>query len=155
MPRKKVENESTAFPGRERPVVVTPETGLTKQSFKKECDINHILSRYQNSGILPHQNNRQPVYADAPNIDFREALEMGRKVDEILSEYPEEIREQIRENPEFISELAKNALEAREGVVGDQTNSTATPARRNGENADTGHTEAVATNEVRDQREKV
>lgn len=53
----------------ERVQVIFPDDGLTKQSFRDECNINHIISRYRKTGSITHvkpnfqwQAGVQPTY---------------------------------------------------------------------------------------------
>lgn len=39
------------------------EPSMTEQHFKDECDINNIVKRYQETGVLP-QGNREPLFGD-------------------------------------------------------------------------------------------
>nr|QJB20236.1 MAG: internal scaffolding protein [Microvirus sp.] len=47
--------------------VITGES-QTIQSAAEECDINHIIRRYENTGILPPPT-QQPVYADVSMLN--------------------------------------------------------------------------------------
>lgn len=48
------------------------ETGLTRQSFKDECDITRIVETYARTGIAP-LNRHEPQYGDAPDSGLFEA----------------------------------------------------------------------------------
>ena len=39
---------------------------LTKQSFKDECNINNIMSKYMKDGLIGHVNKHQGRYDDLP-----------------------------------------------------------------------------------------
>ena len=57
--------------------VITPIGGrsLTKQSFREQCDINAIIARWQDTGMLEHINKENPRYGDfSTSTDFRSAL---------------------------------------------------------------------------------
>lgn len=47
--------------------------GITRQSFKDECDINRIVETYARTGIVPGVRNIAPEYGDAPSSDLFEA----------------------------------------------------------------------------------
>lgn len=48
------------------------EIGLTRQSFKDECDITRIVETYARTGIAP-LNRHEPHYGDAPDSGLFEA----------------------------------------------------------------------------------
>lgn len=50
--------------------------GRTKQSFKDECDINIIMRRYEQTGVLDHVSGREPQYLDATAVEFQSAMEI-------------------------------------------------------------------------------
>lgn len=74
-----------------------PKSGLTKQSFKDECDITRIVENYARGIITP--NRLEPQFGDAPEIDLfeaacaqaaiRTAVEEGYEPSESASEAPE------------------------------------------------------------------
>ena len=46
----------------------------TKQSFKKECDINVIMAKYQKTGAITHFSNHQQQYGIADGQTFQDAM---------------------------------------------------------------------------------
>lgn len=44
--------------------------GLTRQSFKDECDINNIIKTYTDTGLVNHVAKSRPIYGEAPETDF-------------------------------------------------------------------------------------
>lgn len=50
--------------------------GRTKQAFRDECNINNVVNRYQQTGVLPVTNSLEPQYGDAPNLDLKESLDL-------------------------------------------------------------------------------
>jgi len=49
------------------------QPSLTRQSFKDECDVNQIVKRYTETGMINHIPRTPPQYGDAPEGDFLEA----------------------------------------------------------------------------------
>jgi len=49
------------------------QPSLTRQSFKDECDVNQIVKRYTETGMINHIPRTTPQYGDAPEGDFLEA----------------------------------------------------------------------------------
>jgi len=57
-----------------RPHAITfTQPSLTRQSFKDECDVNQIVQRYTETGMINHIPRTTPQYGDAPDGDFFEA----------------------------------------------------------------------------------
>jgi len=57
-----------------RPHAITfTQPSLTRQSFKDECDVNQIVKRYTETGMINHIPRTTPQYGDAPEGDFLEA----------------------------------------------------------------------------------
>lgn len=103
--------------------VVTPVVGegLTKQSFRDECDINVIMSRYQQSGVLPVVSVREGRFVDAPSTDYQEAMFQVADARSRFERLPARLRERFENDPgKLVAFLAddKNVAEARElGLV--------------------------------------
>lgn len=49
---------------------------MTKQYFKDECNVNNIVRRFQQDGVIPVTTNVAPQYGHAPNLEFKEALDL-------------------------------------------------------------------------------
>lgn len=81
---------------------------LAKQSFAKECDINHIMSRFQKDGLVTHLNKNQEQYGFAPAIEFREALDLVAKSRELFAGLPSTIRTRFNNNPAEFLEFCEN-----------------------------------------------
>lgn len=58
-----------------RPHSITfTEPTLTRPSFKAECDVNNIVRRYAQTGMVNHVPRLSPQWGDAPEMDFHEAM---------------------------------------------------------------------------------
>jgi len=87
--------------GKKSRVHATKSTGPgAKQSFKKECDINAIMAKYQKTGLIDHFNNHKANYGFAPAIEYREALEKIRTAQEMFAELPSQVRKKFGNDPE-------------------------------------------------------
>ena len=71
---------------------------LTKQSFKDECNINNIISKYENHGILPGNIHQNATYSYAPNLELKEALDLVKNHQENFEDLPENIQEIFGQN---------------------------------------------------------
>jgi len=56
------------------------EPSLTRQSFKDECDVNQIVKRYTETGMINHIPRANPEYGDAPEGDFLEAAIVNAEI---------------------------------------------------------------------------
>lgn len=72
------------------------EPGVTKQSFKDECDVNKIVARFQKTGVLP-EPRRQGVYADVSNVgEYRDVLHRVRGAEWWFQSLSPELQERFR-----------------------------------------------------------
>ena len=73
---------------------------MTKQSFKKQCNINNIMSKYEKTGVLTHVNTKQPQYGDFSQIpDYRESLDKVIQAEDSFLSLPAKIRAKFNHYP--------------------------------------------------------
>lgn len=105
----------------ERFVTINEEPSRTKQEFKKECDINHIISKYDSMGVLTHLNQAEATYADVTEVtDFSQAMQIIRQAEMDFMNFPAHVRAAFNNDvanfldaahdPEKKDELAKLGL---------------------------------------------
>ena len=75
------------------------DDGMTKQSHKKECDINFILQQFQKTGTIAHQKTYQGSYGDFADIDFHEAMNQVARATEMFETVPAHIRAEFGNDP--------------------------------------------------------
>lgn len=96
-----------------RPKLVTGP-GLTKQSFRDECDINRIMKRYAQSGTLPP--GLPGTYGDFTGPgELLDAYELVKNAEEQFNALPSALRERFHNKPaEFLAFVGqeKNREEA-------------------------------------------
>lgn len=73
--------------------------GRTKQSFKDECDINRIMSRYAATGTLDFVNQREARFEDVSEIDFQSAMQLVAESREAFMSLPSNIRSRFDNDP--------------------------------------------------------
>lgn len=49
------------------------DDGVTRQSFRDECDIDRIVDTYARTGMVNHIPRMKPMYGDAPDQTLFEA----------------------------------------------------------------------------------
>lgn len=72
---------------------------LTKQEFAEECDINHIMKRYENFGVLPEarEGGLFGDFSDAP--DFMAAQQLVVDATNAFMSLPAKIRARFDNDP--------------------------------------------------------
>lgn len=85
-----------------RPTVDTGP-GLTKQSHKKETDINQIMSKYQKTGVLNFVNKTAPEFMQVEPIDLQQAMNLVIRSNEMFGDMPSSLRKKFGNDPmEFL-----------------------------------------------------
>ncbi|WNK14566.1 MAG: internal scaffolding protein [Microvirus sp.] len=79
----------------------------TQQHFKEECDINNILAKFMETGLLP--NVGPGSYEDLTAAgDYQEAMHTLMKADEAFANLPSHVRKTFQNDPgqflEFIQD---------------------------------------------------
>lgn len=95
----------------------TPGVSRTKQSFKDESDINHIMARYLKTGIIDFTAKNAPQYGDCTGIEFEAGMQLIARAQTMFEELPSAIRARFENEPAQFLEFVqnpKNAKEARE-----------------------------------------
>ncbi len=83
-----------------------PELGKTQQHYKDECDINTIIRKYNDTGLLPMNMAGPPQYGYATSQTFTEALQTVALSTQEFMKLPSEIRTEFNNNPaEFLDAL--------------------------------------------------
>lgn len=72
---------------------------MTKQAHKRECDINHIMSKFQKTGIIEHQRSHGPQYMEVNSIDFHQAMNLVAEAQEMFEDLPSQIRKRFGNDP--------------------------------------------------------
>ena len=90
----------TAYGPKRRISLSFPATeGRTKQSFKDECDINTIMRRYAQTGVLEHTRREQPRYDDVTGYDYQRAMDIVADARTAFAELPAAIRDRFNNDP--------------------------------------------------------
>lgn len=123
----------TAYGSHLRVQLVKKErSGKTKQSFKDECDINFILSRFRRTRVIDWVSKNPPRYGDATGYDFQKAMDTVVKGREAFAGLPSHIRSRFANDPaqflDFVHDEA-NADEMRKmGLLGPKEEPATVPA---------------------------
>lgn len=91
----------TPYDGSRNPVDVHfTKPSRTKQSFAAECDINNIMAKYQQTGVLEHTDKRQPQYLDVSNVtNYYDAIQTIMEAEAAFAELPAKVRKHFDNDP--------------------------------------------------------
>lgn len=116
------------------------DRSLTKQASKQECDINFIINKFQQSGLLSHTRENPGQYADFEDTDYHEAMNIVADANSMFESIPSSIRAKFENdpgkfldfatNPDNIGELRKLGLAPPEIIKNDSENEPS-PAPKN------------------------
>lgn len=83
--------------------------GMTRQEFQEECDINTIMARYEQQGVISHVNRANPMYVDWSSMpDLRGRLDKFRLAGEAFMSLPAAVRKDFDNDPVKFVEFAQN-----------------------------------------------
>lgn len=99
---------ATAYSPKERLITKIEGPSMTKQEFKDECDINTIMAKYMQTGIIDFVNKHQAQYADVAAIDFQTALDQVNQAQNMFDDLPSKIRERFQNNPGAFIDFMSN-----------------------------------------------
>lgn len=76
------------------------EPTLTKQCFQDECDIDSILAKYSNTGVLDHVRTNQGNYGDFLNVqDYHASVNQVIAAQEMFMSLPAQVRARFANDP--------------------------------------------------------
>lgn len=133
------------------------DPGRTKQQFKKECDINQILAKFQKTGALEHVREHGGAYGDFTGLDFQTAQNIVAQGNTLFEELPSSLRKKFGtpqgfldfvQNPDNADALEKYGLALKDGVAvaraAKPTENQSTPVKK----ADSSEEKADAKDEL-------
>lgn len=93
----------------ERVTMVPEGPTLTKQAFRKECDINQIMKQYSKNGLLDHLNTHQGNYGDFISFeDYHTSLNKILEAKDAFYSIPSEIRAKFDNDPALFIKFAQD-----------------------------------------------
>lgn len=86
---------------------------LTKQCFQEECDINEIMKKYDETGVVEHENRFKGDYGDYISVqDYHTSLNQIIAAEEMFDTLPSKLRLRFANDPaEFLSFVENPANE--------------------------------------------
>lgn len=87
-------------PARRRIQTTFPDDGRTRQEGKDPSDINLIMAKYNETGILPRTNPMTPQYGDYSNVpDYMAAQQIVIDAQDAFASLPSAIRDRLGNDP--------------------------------------------------------
>lgn len=91
------------------------EPTLTKQCFQEECNIDSILAKYSNTGVIDHLKMTQGNYGDFLDVqDYHTSVNQVVEAQEMFMSLPAQLRARFQNDPgmflDFVSK-DENQLE--------------------------------------------
>ena len=84
--------------------LVCEDESLTVQAEAEACDVNNIMARYRQTGLIDHVNKHEGRYGDFTDVtDFQSAMNLVASAQQSFALLPAEIRKQFDNDPaEFL-----------------------------------------------------
>lgn len=94
-----------------------PESSLTRQEFKDECDINNVLKRFERTGVIDHLNNHTAQYGDFLGYPgYQESMNAVIAANEAFAGLPSVIRKRFNNDPAAFLEFVQDESNLDEAV---------------------------------------
>lgn len=87
---------------------VNKEKSLTRQSHKKECDINFIMSKFQKTGVIQHVKEYGEHYTDVTPTSFHDAMNTVVQAQAMFDELPSSIRSEFKNDTAEFLDFVQN-----------------------------------------------
>lgn len=85
------------------------ESDLVQRQFKKDCDVNTIMAKYQKTGLLDHVNRFQGNYGDFTDAPtFHEAFQKVIDAQAMFLTLPSSVREKFANDPGLFLEYVSD-----------------------------------------------
>lgn len=85
------------------------EPTATQQNYEAECNINNIMKRYLNTGILPEGSPRAAAYGDFCDVgSYQEALSIIANAQDQFDALPSAARARFDNDPAAFLEFIQN-----------------------------------------------
>lgn len=93
------------------------EVSLTKQADAESCDINYILKRYEQTGLLPEMAERNPQYGDFSDVgSYQEAMQIVAHANSQFALLSANVRERFANDPAKFLEFMERPDTAEEAA---------------------------------------
>lgn len=101
----------TAYERCEHKGIEFSEPTMAQQSFKDECDVNNIIARYTQTGVIPDYLTQaaEGVYGDFSEVgDYTDMQNQIIKAKESFAALPSDVRRRFNEDPAQLIAFVRN-----------------------------------------------
>lgn len=106
----------TAYGQKKRVRLECNGKSLTQQSAKTECDINFIVGRFKQTGVLQHARETLGQYGDFTGMDFQEAMHVVIKGQQAFEALPAKLRNRFNNDPALFLDFCADPENSEEMV---------------------------------------
>lgn len=103
----------------------------TKQSFADETNINNIMARFTQTGLVDFVNEHQGHYGDVTGWEFHDAMNIVARSQEMFEALPAHIRNRFNNDPatflDFVDNRENDAEAIRLGIMNPPKEGGTTP----------------------------
>lgn len=103
----KIDARKTAVTKRKKTAITFSGKGLTRQSEKDDCDINKILDRYVETGVISGMGQPQK-FGYASELSYTESMQIVADAQSQFEQLPSEIRTRFENKPEKFLAFVEN-----------------------------------------------
>jgi phage internal scaffolding protein len=85
-----------------------PAEKRTKEAFAEESNINNIVDKYLKTGIMTHVSQYKENYGEATSQDFKAAMDLVTRTQQMFDDLPSELRNKFNGNPSDFLDYVQN-----------------------------------------------
>lgn len=89
----------------------------TQQHHKEQCDVNNIIKKYQQTGIITHMARDAGIYSGlAPAESYFDAMKIVLDAKDAFMTLPADVRKKFRNDPQELLSWMQDPKNLEEGV---------------------------------------
>lgn len=93
------------------------EKSRTQQQFKDEVNVNSIMRKYKQTGVITHLNDKQGKYGDLSQVpDYFTAMQTIKTSQEAFDQLPSDVRRRFENDPSKMLAFVHDPNNYDEGV---------------------------------------
>jgi phage internal scaffolding protein len=73
---------------------------FTEQAHKNQCDVNHIIQKYDKTGLINHISRIEAKFGDLTGDDYKTMADRVINAQNMFNDLPAEIRKRFENSPE-------------------------------------------------------
>ena len=93
---------------RKKTATMNKKPSLTKQNLAENLDVNNIIKKYNKAGVRLDMMQFEGVYGEFNSMEYRDAVEMVDKADELFLNVPSKVRAEFDNDPGRFIDFATN-----------------------------------------------